>query len=132
MVLELLEKHKVSLPAPAKSASTAKGKADTKNHSKPPNKTAKAGKVVAKTVAKKGASMKVKQAEDSGPPLVKGPTMQQRQKDERNHKVSALLSRGQDYLSYVTTPLSWFHLVCTCLIGQCQFSFGMYMVGQVG
>lgn len=100
MVLGLLEKHKASLPpsksAKAKSTSTAKEKPETKNASKSlpstakETKTVKTGKAASKTVGKKGAvvSMKGKQVEDSGPPLVKGPTLQQRQKDERNHKVS--------------------------------------------
>ena len=52
-------------------------------------KTAKTAKVGTKAVSKKGASKKGKEAEeDFGPPLTKGPTMQQRQKDEQNFKVS--------------------------------------------
>lgn len=102
-ILALLEKHKATLPPPksakAKATSSAKEKTETKETSEPPpaeagaskeTKTAKTAKPGSKTASKKGTSKKGKEVEeDSGPPLMKGPTMQQRQKDEQNFKVSS-------------------------------------------
>ena len=101
-ILPLLEKHKASLPPPksakAKASSLGKEKTEAKepSDSSPPaaakeTKTGKAGKTASKTGSKKGTGKKGKEAEeDFGPPLMKGPTMQQRQKDEQSFKVSSV------------------------------------------
>ena len=101
-ILPLLEKHKASLPPPksakAKASSSGKEKTEAKepSDSSPPaaakeTKTGKAGKTASKTGSKKGTGKKGKEAEeDFGPPLMKGPTMQQRQKDEQSFKVSSV------------------------------------------
>ena len=99
-ILALLEKHKASLPPPksakAKASSSAKEKTEAKEPSDSSSpaaagketKTGKAGKTASKTGSKKGTGKKGKEAEeDFGPPLMKGPAMQQRQKDEQNFKV---------------------------------------------
>ncbi|MDA8031611.1 MAG: hypothetical protein MPK62_10910 [Alphaproteobacteria bacterium] len=92
-----MEKHKASLPPPksakTKATSAPKEKTESKEVSDSPpakeTKTAKTAKAGTKAVSKKGTSKKGKEAEeDFGPPLTKGPTMQQRQKDEQNFKVS--------------------------------------------
>ena len=97
----MLEKHKATLPPPkaakAKATSSAKEKTEAKEPSEPSPpagagkeaKSGKAGKAGLKTASKKGTSKKGKEAEeDVSPPLMKGPTMAQRQKDEQAFKVS--------------------------------------------
>ena len=96
----MLEKHKATLPPPkavkAKATSSAKEKTEAKEPSEPSPagagkeaKSGKAGKAGLKTASKKGTSKKGKEAEeDVSPPLMKGPSMTQRMKDEQSFKVS--------------------------------------------
>ena len=100
-ILPLLEKHKASLPPPKSAKAKASSSAKEKTEAKEPSdsspaaaketKTGKAGKTASKTGSKKGTGKKGKEAEeDFGPPLMKGPTMQQRQRDEQSFKVSSV------------------------------------------